>query len=150
MHQTHDAATAIQIFYPMIYMACHTEHVRARSSTVHLSARDSSILAHLAHGKFASATKLARHLNVAPSTVSEAVHGLVDLGYVRVRGDENDERRNELVLTERGLQAMKGSSVLDAEKLAAVLERMRPEDRAKAVEGFRLLAEAAGSAASGS
>jgi DNA-binding MarR family transcriptional regulator len=135
--------TEIQMLYPRIYMACHTEHTKARSSEVQLSARDSSILAHLSVKELTRPGPLAKHLDVAPSTLSEALHNLVSLGYVSSKTDPNDERRTEFKLTANGISAMKASSVLDSQKVAAVLNRLKPEERMCAIEGLRLLADAA-------
>ncbi len=135
--------TEIQMLYPRIYMACHTEHTKARSSEVQLSARDSSILAHLSVKEFTRPGNLARHLDVAASTLSEALHNLVSLGYVSSKIDPNDERRTDFKLTPKGISAMKSASVLDSQKVAAVLDRLTADQRIKAVEGLRLFADAA-------
>lgn len=135
--------TEIQMLYPRIYMSCHTEHVKARSSEVQLSARDSSILAHLSVKALTRPSALAKHLDVAPSTLSEALHNLVGLGYVKAKTDPDDERRTEFSLTPKGVSAMKAASVLDSQKVATVLNRLSPEDRTRAIEGLRLLADAA-------
>ena len=74
--------TEIQMLYPRIYMACHTEHTKARSSEVKLSARDSSILAHLSVKELTRSGPLAKHLDVAASTLSEALQYLVSLVFV--------------------------------------------------------------------
>ena len=37
------AIERIQFCYPQVYYACHTRHVRARSTAAHLSMRDSEI-----------------------------------------------------------------------------------------------------------
>ncbi len=135
--------TQIQMLYPRIYMACHVDHVKARSSESQISARDSSILAHLNSEHFQRPSVLAKHLEVTPSTLSEALHNLVSLGYVSFKTNPDDERRTEFKLTAKGITAMKNSSVLDSNKVADLLGRLSPEEREKAVEGLRLLADAA-------
>lgn len=40
-------ARDVQRFYPWIYLACHVDHIRARSTDHRLSTRDASLLAHL-------------------------------------------------------------------------------------------------------
>src|SRR4051794_11395255 len=102
------------MLYPRIYMACHVGHVKARSSASAISARDSSVLAHLSVKDFQQPGVLAKHLEITPSTLSEALHGLVSLGYVSFRTNPDDERRAEFKLTERGIAAMKSASVLDS------------------------------------
>jgi DNA-binding MarR family transcriptional regulator len=143
MESLETQVTEIQVLYPRIYMACHTEHTKARSSEVQLSARDSSILAHLSVKELSRPGPLAKHLDVAQSTLSEALHNLVSLGYVSSKTDPNDERRTEFKLTAKGIAAMKTASVLDSQKVAAVMDRLTPEQRLSAIEGLRLLADAA-------
>ena len=74
----------IQFAYPQIYYACHTRHVRRRSSAVHLSARDSEILVHLDRASPTSLSVLARHMDLAASTLSEAISSLGAIGYSAV------------------------------------------------------------------
>ncbi len=72
----------IQRLYPQIYLACHVDHVRARSTEWRLSARDSALLSHLDRKTGTSPKALAAHLGVASSTLSAAIARLVDLGYI--------------------------------------------------------------------
>jgi hypothetical protein len=46
-------------------------------------------------------------------------------------------------MTERGAEAMAGTSVLDVERVAALLERLDAREQAVALDGLRLLARAA-------
>src|SRR4051812_14042764 len=114
MDSLEDLVTEIQMLYPRIYMACHVDHIKARSSESKISARDSSILAHLSAKSFQRPSTLAKHLEITPSTLSEALHHLVSLGYVSFKTDPEDERRTEFQLTQNGIAAMKNSSVLEA------------------------------------
>jgi DNA-binding MarR family transcriptional regulator len=132
----------VQRCYPRIYLACHTEHVRASTGAA-LSQRDGSILAHLREDELTSQADLARHLNVTPATVSEALKKLAGLGYVEATSDLDDERRKRVSLTERGAQAMSASSVLEARRVEALLAGLDEDARRRAVEGLRLLADAA-------
>ncbi len=138
----HADVLEVQRCYPRIYLACHTEHVRA-STGVALSQRDGSILAHLREDELTSQADLARHLNVTPATVSEALKKLAELGYVEASSDLDDERRKRVTLTEKGAQAMSASSVLEATRVAALLAGLGDDERRRAVDGLRLLAEAA-------
>src|SRR3954467_9602433 len=133
----------IQQLYPQIYLACHVDHVRASSTKWRLSWRDSSILAHLRHDRGMSPRALARHLSVAPSSLSAAIRRLSGLGYISSEPAQSDMRQRELRLTEHGADAMAGTSVLDEGRVAALVRRLKADERAAALEGLRILARAA-------
>ena len=135
---------AIQQYYPRIYLACHTEHIRSKSSITQLSARDSSILAHLSVDNYISPTRLARHLNISKATLSEALAKLIELGYVASSVDEEDARRQKLKLSTKGIQALSASSILDSSKLKRLLQQLDDQQRQYAIKGLALLAMAAG------
>ncbi len=138
-----NAVREIQRLYPQIYLACHVDHVRASSTKWRLSSRDSSILAHLDTEHGMSPRALAAHLSVAPSTLSEAIRRLTELGYVSSDPPESDMRQRELRLTERGAEAMAATSVLDAKRVRMVVDGLDASDRERALAGLRLLARAA-------
>jgi DNA-binding MarR family transcriptional regulator len=138
-----DPVRAILAAYPQIYHACHIQHPRRRTNAASLSARESWILGHLELTKPMSAGSLARHLSLRPSTVSEAIKRLEKLGYVSRRAVEHDRRRQELFLTQRGAEAMKAGSVLDADRVVRLLDQLSPAERAAAVRGLGLLAQGA-------
>jgi len=133
----------IQRLYPQIYLACHTDHIRASSTRWQLSSRDSSILAHLNCETGISPKALASHLSVAPSTLSAAIARLVELGYISSDPPQSDKRLRELRLTEVGAEAMAGTSVLDDERVALLVARLSAEERGIALKGLLLLARAA-------
>jgi DNA-binding MarR family transcriptional regulator len=127
-------------FYPRIYFACHLRHVRARSTEHRLSDRDSMLLGHLNGEAPWNPGELARHMGVAPSTMTETIDRLERLGYVtRAR------RRREVYvrITPSGEDAMAGTSILDQGLVRELLERLAPADRSRAVRGLGLLAAAA-------
>jgi DNA-binding MarR family transcriptional regulator len=132
----------VQTCYPQIYLACHTRHVRAASSPHRLSARDSSLLAHLDEQRPVAPSELARHLGVGASTMSAAVKRLVRLGYIEQDRHPGDGRRVRLCLTKKGASAMRDASVLDAGRVRRVLARLTPADRRAALIGLALLARA--------
>lgn len=133
----------VQRYYPQIYLACHSAHVRARSTPFRLSARDSALLAHLDTREPVSAGQLAAHLAVVPSTLSEAVKRLERLGYLARLRRPGDRRSVELRLTERGAEAMAAGSVLEGARVRALLDLLTPAERRRAVAGLALLARAA-------
>ena len=113
--------SGIQRLYPQIYLACHVDHMRKRSTEWRLSGRDSSILAHLDGTRGMSPKALAQHLAVAPSTLSATIARLIELGYVASRPTASDKRQHELRLTRRGARAMAATSVLLQQAIVGVL-----------------------------
>src|SRR6185503_555511 len=110
--------------YPQIYHACHVEHPRARTNPGHISARDTWILGHLDLRRPTSPARLARHLSLGASTLSESAKRLERLGYLTRRPERADRRRLELFITPRGIEAMKGASVLDPGRVAQLLQQL--------------------------
>jgi len=94
------ATQTVQVSYPQVYLACHTRHQRKRSTEHNLSPLDASILANLDEQTPVTPARLAAYLDIARSTLSEALKRLVSLGYV-VR----DFRHLQARPSERRLQA---------------------------------------------
>jgi DNA-binding MarR family transcriptional regulator len=138
-----DPVLAVLAAYPRIYHACHRRHPRTRTGPDGISARDAWILGHLERERPVSPARLAEHMAVGASTVSEAVKRLERLGYLERRRSEEDARRVDLFLSEEGAEAMRDATVLDEELVKRMLALLAPEERARAVEGITLLAEAA-------
>ena len=138
-----DDVYEVQRLYPQIFLACHTNHVRAASTRWKLSAHDSAILSHLDRSSGLSPRLLAKHLGVAPSTLSASIKRLTNLGYLTCDAPANDKRRREIRLTDRGAEAMAATSVVDGDRVRELLKRLKPADRRKALDGLALLARAA-------
>ncbi len=137
------AITHVQICYPQIYYACHTRHERKRSSALQLSARDAQILVHLDPVWNVSLGGLARHLDLAASTVSEAVTRLEALGFLeKAPRREGDRREVGIRLTAKGADSIRATSVLEAGRLRSVLSRLSRRERAKVTDGLAILARA--------
>jgi DNA-binding MarR family transcriptional regulator len=129
--------------YPQIYFACHRRHVRDEQTQTLLSSHQASILDHLDDVEATSLLDLARHMGVTASTMSLAIDRLEAGGYVtRERGRE-DKRRVELRLTPAGVRIKKQQKVLEPELVSAMLARLDPARRRRALEGLEMLAEAA-------
>jgi MarR family transcriptional regulator, organic hydroperoxide resistance regulator len=138
---------AVQRHYPQIYLACHTRHHRRRSSETALTPQESSLLAHLSEDEPVRAAQLARHLGVVASTLSAAIKRLTTLGFIARARDARDGRAAALRLSRQGARAMQDGSVLETRRVAAMLARLAPADRARALDGLALLATAARSLA---
>jgi DNA-binding MarR family transcriptional regulator len=138
-----DEVLEVQRLYPQIYIACHIDHIRAVSTAWRISSQDASILVHLDRETGLSPRQLANHLGVAPSTLSAAIARLSNLGYITSMPTENDRRRRDLRLTPRGSEAIGSTSVLDADRVRAMLGKLNPKERKEALRGLALLAEAA-------
>jgi DNA-binding MarR family transcriptional regulator len=137
------AVERVQFCYPQVYYACHTRHERRRSSAFRLSARDSEILVHLDRAEAMTLSTLARHMDLARSTLSEAVTTLEALGYVAKSAAAGRDRRHVgLVLTDKGVTAVRGSSVLEGARLRAAFGRLSERQRMAVVAGLDLLARA--------
>jgi MarR family transcriptional regulator, organic hydroperoxide resistance regulator len=140
---SNDGIRLVQTCYPQIYLACHTRHRRAATSPHGLSAKDSSLLAHLDERRPVTPSDLARHLGVGRSTMSAAIKRLRALGYVDVEASEGDGRTVLLRLARKGATAMRETSVLEPARVARVLALLKPAARRRALEGLALLADAA-------
>ncbi len=123
----------MQVCYPQIYLACHTRHVRRRSSRVHLSAPDSTVMAHLDEHHPVTASRLAAHLGVSRSTLSATVKRLTVLGYIARERHASDGRVAELRLSADGARAMQESSVLDTARVTTLLSFLEADERQRAL-----------------
>lgn len=88
-------------------------------------------------------TELAEHMRVTVSTMSLNLKRLRESGLVVSERDPSDRRVMNVRLTEEGVRIRDSLSVLDPARVDAMLRRLGPEGRARAVLGLRLLADAA-------
>jgi DNA-binding MarR family transcriptional regulator len=139
----------VQVCYPQIYFACHTRHLRRASTPTRLSAADSTLLAHLDERRSVRPTMLARHLGVAPSTLSAAVKRLTAHGYIVQDRASRDGRVRDLRLSRTGAEAMQASSVLESARVSLMLSQLSAAKRKQALAGLSLLAAAARDAREG-
>jgi len=129
--------------YPKIFFACHPRHRRDPKTRRVLSAHQSSILDHLDDVEPTSLTSLAMHMGVTSGTMSLAVSRLIRQGYVARARAREDARRLDLRLSAAGVRMKTARSVLEPERLRAVLRRLSPAERLAAVHGLALLSRAA-------
>jgi len=138
-----NARDAVLAFYPRIYFACHTRHVRDPQTERLLSRHQASILDHLDELEPTTVLELARHMGVTAATMSLAVDRLERKGYVARLRDATDRRRVHVRLTTAGVRVREASSVLDPGRVDAMLARLTEDERARAIHGLELLARAA-------
>ena len=135
----------VQMAYPQVYLACHTRHQRKRSSTHRLSARDAAILAHLDPRAPTTPARLAAHLNVGASTLSEALKRLTQLGFTeRIARDTEKGQRGGvgILLTAKGLGAIGDMNVLETPRLRDLLDLLTPTELRAVARGMSALAAA--------
>jgi DNA-binding MarR family transcriptional regulator len=133
----------VQQAYPKLWHACHVEHrTRGQPHTSGLTDRESGVLAHIGTDG-ADAGPLAEHLGIAKSTLSAHIARLEALGLVRSEITPNDQRRRRLRLTDAGRAALRSDSILDTQRVQALLDAIPEAERAIAVQGLATLAAAA-------
>lgn len=138
-----DDAQKLLSFYPKIYFACHTRHVRDPKTETVLTSNQVSILDHLDLDEPMSLNALASHMGVKASTMSISVDRLVGFGYILRDRSQEDRRQVLLRLTLSGLELSKAHSVLDAERVQGMLAMLSPQDQKLGLQGLELIAKAA-------
>ncbi|NNF11946.1 MAG: MarR family transcriptional regulator [Gemmatimonadetes bacterium] len=112
-------------------------------ASVKVSSHQARILRQLDNEDPTMVGELADHFGVTPSTMSLNLSRLEEAGCVRRSRDPEDRRVMNVRLTPAGLRIKEATSVLDIARVDAVLASLRPEERARAVEGIGLLLEGA-------
>jgi DNA-binding MarR family transcriptional regulator len=138
-----EAARQVIALYPRIYFACHTRHVRDPDSFRLLSRHQASVLDHLDEFDPTTVNDLARHMGVTAATMSLTLDRLERKGYLARSRDSADRRRVHVRLTSAGIRIRSASSVLDPPRVEALVARLGDEERAAAIRGLALLADAA-------
>jgi DNA-binding MarR family transcriptional regulator len=138
-----EAARDLMALYPRIYFACHTRHVRDAESQRLLSRHQASILDHLDEIDPTTVNDLARHMGVTPATISLAIDRLERQGYAVRARDAADRRRVHVRLTSAGVRVRDSATVLDPPRVEALIAKLTEDERAIALRGLALLAEAA-------
>jgi DNA-binding MarR family transcriptional regulator len=138
-----DSVRQLMTFYPQIYFACHTRHVRDQRTNAVLSSHQTSVLDHLDEIEPTNLRTLAAHMGVTASTMSITVNRLVRQKYVVRTRAAHDARQVQLLLTRAGVRIKSEKSVLDPALVRALLEQLESEERKEALRGLGLLAHAA-------
>jgi DNA-binding MarR family transcriptional regulator len=137
-----DQVRQLMSFYPQIYFACHTRHVRDPRTQRVLSAHQASVLDHLDEIEPTNLRTLAEHMGVTASTMSITVDRLVRQRYVVRKRGAHDGRQVRLLLTRAGVRIKSEKSVLDPGLVKNVLAQLPLQERRRALEGLALLAQA--------
>lgn len=139
----HAGVQAVLEHYPKIFFACHTRHRVDPATRRELSVHQGSILDHLDDVEPTSVTGLAQHMSVTASTMSISLDRLERKGYVRRARDAKDARRVWVRLTAAGVRVKQAQNVLEPARVRGMLEQLAEPERAAALRGLALLAEAA-------
>jgi len=105
--------------------------------------KQARILRHLDERDPTMVGELADFLGVTPSTMSLNLKRLEAMGCVHRSRDPDDRRVMNVRLTATGGRIKVATSPLHLGRLDSVLGSLRPDERARAVEGVRLLVDAA-------
>lgn len=136
-----DTLTRILLAYPLVHQACRRRDAGTAAGR-RVSTHQASVLAHLDRRDGITPTALAAALGVALPTVSLLADRLVRAGLIRRDRDPDDRRRVLLRLTAAGERVRSGYSLLDPDRVRALLGVMTPAEQTAGVEGLTALAEA--------
>ena len=129
--------------YPRIYFACHQRHRRDPKTRLDISAHQASILDHLDPIEPTLVGALSGHMGVTPATMSVSLDRLERKKYVMRVRDPGDKRRVNILLTDAGARMKSAGSVLEPDRIRALLRHLSPTERTAAICGIELLAGAA-------
>lgn len=126
----------VQRLYPLLYFACHDSHSRADG----LGESDVRLLHHVDGNPDIFASKLARHLGLSRSRVSEALKGLEARGFVERTPD--GAGRKKIELTQAGREALTARDGLNPQTIGSILDELDDDEQQRVVDGLRLIARA--------
>lgn len=134
---------AIQQLYPRIYHACHVGHRPGKRSPWRLAEHEAALLAHLDPVHGVTARELGAHLHKGAPALSATIARLEGLGLVQRALRRGRSPARGITLTSHGVSAVQSASVLDADRLRALVARLSPRQQRDAARGLQLLADAA-------
>jgi len=138
-----DSVDLLVAAYPVIHQACRQRDVTAPGRGPTISPHQATVLAHLDRREGSTITELAGVMEVALPTMSLMVTRLEADGLVRRERDSADRRRTVVRLTATGERLRLAASLLDPDRVRALLDSMTPEERSAGVAGVLVLARAA-------
>jgi len=126
--------------YPIVYQACHREHLRTDEAGRTLTENQLRILDHLTGPRPATLSKLAEHMGVSRSTMSVTVRRLMRAGYLARTPAKDDRRSFALTLTAAGRRIQEQNTVLDPALVEKMIRMLSAEEAERAVAGLERLA----------
>jgi DNA-binding MarR family transcriptional regulator len=139
--EVRSVAEEVGHLYPAVHQRFHTSRQTLPGSDV--TARMLVLLRHLAASGPLTVGEQAQHLGLSKAAATEIVNRLEAKGLVARLRDERDRRRVFVWLTDSGHQRVASHpEVLENDLLVRAVARMRPDDRARLVEGLRALVQA--------
>jgi DNA-binding MarR family transcriptional regulator len=138
-----DPVTRVLRTYPVVHNACRQRRVAGARGRGRVSAHQVSVLAQLDRRTPYTVSVLASAMGVSLPTISLLVDRLVRAGLIRKDRDPADRRRIQLRLTAAGERVVESRSLLDADRVRALLGSLTPEELTLGVEGLATLAQAA-------
>jgi DNA-binding MarR family transcriptional regulator len=128
-------ATEFEGLFRAVYL---TAVRRVRDRRERLSPETVALLDHLAAAGPLTSGELSRHIDRAPSTLSEMVDHLVGKGLLTRDRDPLDARRSLIWLTDAGQAALaEAREVLDHDLLARAAEGLTPAQREALLDLFQ-------------
>ena len=129
--------------YDRIFRACRPRRAVDPLGGREVSAHQAGILAYLDDRDPTMVGELADYVGVTASTMSLTLKRLEEAGYIRRDRDPADRRVTNVRLTAAGLRVRAASTSLDVDRVDGLLRGMSPGERAEALRGLVLLADAA-------
>ena len=129
--------------YDRILRACRPRRVSDPAGGPQVSAHQAGVLAYLDEEDPTMVGELADYIGVTASTMSLTLKRLQEAGYIRRERDPADRRVMNVRLTEAGARVRAASTSLDLDRVDGLLRGLPPQQRAEALRGLVLLAEAA-------
>jgi DNA-binding MarR family transcriptional regulator len=127
--------------YPAIFLACHRLHLREDEAGEAITEHQASVLQHLHATRPTTLSRLAEHMGVGRSTMSITVARLVRAGYIASSRDRRDARCVSLTLRPAGVKVKEENTVLDAELVKKMFQRMPGAEVESALRGIECMAK---------
>lgn len=138
-----DAVRRVLAAFPVIHDSCRQRALLTADGRSRVSAHQATVLAQLDRPQGITLTELATRMGTALPTMSLLVDRLSRAGLAERARDPEDGRRVLIRLTSAGRRLLADRSLLDPDRVRALLAALSPEERTRSVEGLVALAQAA-------